>query len=43
MSRSLSFIFVIIYLKKYYSNNDDNSHIIAILQWNINFAATFHL
>ena len=42
MSRSLSFIFGIIYIKKYYLNDDDNSHIIAILQWNINIAATFH-
>ena len=40
--KSAKFIFGIIYLKKH-TNNDNNSHIREILQWNINIAATFHL
>ena len=32
ISRSLIFILGIIYLKKHYTNDDDNSHITAILQ-----------
>ena len=35
--------FYIIFLKFHYTNDDDNSNIIAILQLNINIAATFHL
>ena len=38
-----NFIFGIIYLQKHYPNDDENSHIIAILQWNINIAATINL
>ena len=40
--RSAKFIFGTIYFKKL-TNDYDNSHITAILQWNINIAATFHL
>ena len=43
LSRSLNLIFDIIYWTKHYTNDDDNSHITAILKWNINIAATLHL
>ena len=43
LSRSLNFIFGIIYFKKHHTNDDDNCHITAILEWNINIAAISHL
>ena len=39
----MNFIFDIVYLTKLHTNDDDNSHITAILKWNINIAATLHL
>ena len=32
-----------IYLKNHHTNDDENSHITAILKCNINIAAIFHL